>query len=116
MGKLIRVASIDDLPEGTMKKYHVEDKEVLIAKVEGKYYATQNKCPHFGGDLSKGKLEGSTVTCPRHGSQFNLTDGGVVRWLKGTGIISSIGKTLKSPQKLTTYDIKIEGQDIMVEI
>ena len=116
MGKLIRVASVDDLPEGTMKKYHVEDKEVLIAKVEGKYYATQNKCPHFGGDLSKGKLEGSIVTCPRHGSQFNLTDGGVVRWLKGTGIISSIGKTLKSPQKLTTYDIKIEGQDIMVEI
>ena len=116
MGKLIRVASIDDLPEGTTKKYRVEDKEVLIAKVEGKYYATQNKCPHFGGDLSKGKLEGSTVTCPRHGSQFNLTDGGVVRWLKGTGIISSIGKTLKSPQKLTTYDIKIEGQDIMVEI
>jgi len=40
----------------------------------------------------------------------------VVRWLKGTGIMSSIGKTLKSPQKSTTYSVKIEGQDIMVEI
>ena len=116
MGKLTRLANISDLAEGTMKKYQVEDKEVLIAKVEGKYYAAQNKCPHFGGDLSKGKLEGTIVTCPRHGSQFNLTDGSVVRWLKGTGLISSIGKTLKSPQKLSTYQIKVDGQDIMVEI
>ena len=116
MVKLIRVANTNDLSEASMKKYQFQDTEILIARIKGKYYATQNKCPHFGGDLSKGKLEGSTVTCPRHGSQFNLTDGSVVRWLKGTGIISSIGKTLKSPQKLTTYSVKIEGQDIMVEM
>ena len=116
MGKLIRVASIDDLPEGTMKKYQVQDIDTLIARIGGKYYATQDKCPHFGGDLSAGKLEGSIVTCPRHGSQFNLTDGSVVRWLKVGGLISSIGKILKSPQKLITYEIKIEGQDIIVEM
>ena len=116
MGKLIRVASIDDLSEGTMKKYQVQDTEILIARIGGKYYATQNKCPHFGGDLSKGKLEGNVVTCPRHSSQFNLTDGSVVRWLKGTGLISSIGKSLKSLQKLITYNVKIEGQDILVEM
>jgi len=116
MGKIIRVASIDDLPEGTIKKYQVRDTEILMARIGGKYYATQNKCPHFGGDLSKGKLEGAVVTCPRHSSQFNLTDGSVVRWLKGTGLIAFIGKTLKSPQKLITYSIKIEGQDIVVEI
>ena len=116
MGKLTRIAKTDDLSEGTMKKYQVQDTELLIARVGGEYCATQNKCPHFGGDLSKGKMEGSTVTCPRHSSQFNLTDGSVVRWLKGTGLISSIGKTLKSPQKLITYNVKIEGQDIMVEM
>jgi len=116
MEKLTRIANINDLTEGTMKKYQVQGTEILIARVEGKYYAAQSKCPHFGGDLSKGKLEGTTVTCPRHGSQFNLTDGSVVRWLKGTGLISTIGKTLKSPKKLITYNTKIEGQDIMVEI
>jgi len=99
-----------------LTKYQFEGSEILIARIAGKYYATQNKCPHFGGDLSKGNLEGTTVTCPRHGSKFNLTDGSVVRWLKGTGLISSIGKTLKSPQKLTTYNVKIQGQEIMVEI
>jgi 3-phenylpropionate/trans-cinnamate dioxygenase ferredoxin subunit len=115
MGKFIRLANINDLAEGAMKKYPVQGTEILIARIEGIYYATQNKCPHFGGDLSKGKLEGTIVTCPRHGSQFNLTDGSVVRWLKGAGFTSFIGKTLKSPQKLTTYNTKIEGQDIMVE-
>jgi 3-phenylpropionate/trans-cinnamate dioxygenase ferredoxin component len=116
MGKLTRIAKTNDLSEGIMKKYQVEGTEILVARIEGKYYATQNKCPHFGGDLSKGKLEGSIVTCPRHGSQFNVIDGSVVRWMKGSGLISSIGKTLKSPRRLITYNAKVEGQDIMVEI
>jgi len=116
MGKLIRLANTKDLTDGTMKKYQVQGIDILIARIEGKYYAAQNKCPHFSGDLSKGKLEGTIVTCPRHGSQFNVTDGSVVRWLKGSGLISIIGKTLKSPHKLITYKTKIEGQDILVEI
>ena len=116
MGTLTRIASTYDLPEGTMNKYQVEGIEILLARIEGKYYATQNKCPHFGGDLSKGELEGSIVTCPQHGSQFNIIDGSVVRWMKGSGLISSISKTLKSPRKLITYNAKVEGQDIMVEI
>ena len=115
MGKLTRLANINDLTEGTMRKYQVQGIDILIARIEGKYYAAQNKCPHFGGDLSKGKLEGTIVTCPRHSSQFNLTDGSVVRWLKGAGLISTIGKALKSPQKLTTYNVRVDGQDIMVE-
>jgi len=116
MGTLTRIANTKDLSEGTMKKYQVQDTEILIARIEGKYYATQNKCPHLGGDLSKGNLEGTIVTCPRHGSQFKVTDGSVIRWLKGSGLISSIGKAIKSPQKLITYNTKIEGQDIIVEI
>jgi len=116
MGEFNRLANASDLTEGTMKKYQVQDKEILIARIEGKYYVVQNKYPHFDGDLSKGKLEGPIVTCPRHGSRFNVIDGSVVRWLKGTGLISTIGKTIKSPQKLTTYNTEIQGQDIMVEI
>jgi 3-phenylpropionate/trans-cinnamate dioxygenase ferredoxin subunit len=116
MGKLNIIANTSDLSEGLMKKYKVQGQEILVARIEGKYYAVQNKCPHFGGDLSEGKLEGTVVTCPRHGSQFNMIDGSVVRWLKGSGIISSIGKTLKSPQKLITYNLKIDGQYIAVEI
>jgi len=99
-----------------MKKYQVQGKEILLARIEGKYYAVQNRCPHFGGDLSEGRLSGNVVTCPRHGSQFNLVDGAVVRWLKGSGLLSSIGKTLKSPQKLTVHRTRVKEQDILIEI
>lgn len=115
MGKLIRLADISDLAEGEMKKYHIQDIEILLARVDGKYYAVQNKCPHFGGDLSSGTLEGTIITCPRHGSQFNLIDGSIIRWLKGAGIISTVGKMIKSPRKLITYNTTVEGQDIIVE-
>jgi 3-phenylpropionate/trans-cinnamate dioxygenase ferredoxin subunit len=116
MGTFIKTANIAELKEGNMKKYQIRDTEILVTNIGGKLYAVQNKCPHLGGDLSIGTLAGAIVTCPRHGSQFNLTDGSVVRWLKGAGLISTIGKILKSPQKLITYKTKIEGQDILVEI
>ena len=116
MGKLTRLANSIDLTEGTMKKYQVQDKEILVARIEGKYYASQNKCPHFGGDLSKGKLEGTIVTCPLHGSQFDLSNGQVVRWLKGSGLLSKVGKILKSPKQLTTYKVIVEDDKILIEI
>jgi 3-phenylpropionate/trans-cinnamate dioxygenase ferredoxin subunit len=116
MGTFIKIASLSELPKGAMKKYNVRDVEILLARIEGKIYAVNNKCPHFGGDLSRGSLEGTIVTCPRHGSQFNLTDGAVVRWLKGSGLTYSIGKTLKPPRKLITYNTRSDGESILVEI
>jgi len=53
----------------------VGGKEVLLANVDGSYFAIANKCTHAGGSLAKGSLEGSIVTCPRHGSQFDLKTG-----------------------------------------
>jgi len=82
-----------------MKKYQVQDKEILIARIEGKYYASQNKCPH-----------------PLHGSQFDLSNGQVVRWLKGSGLLSKVGKILKSPRQLTTHNVRVEDDKIMIEI
>ena len=110
------VARTSEIPDGTCKKYIVRDIEILIAKSQGSYYAVQNKCPHFGGDLSQGKLEGLVITCPRHGSQFSLEDGNVIRWLKGAGLMSAFGKVVKHPQKLETYKVMIDGQDIILEI
>jgi 3-phenylpropionate/trans-cinnamate dioxygenase ferredoxin component len=116
MGKFTKIATIDDLNDGAMKKYQVQDQEILLARIAGKYYAVRNKCPHMGGDLSMGKLEGAIVTCPRHGSQFNLTDGSVVRWMKGSGLIFTIGSALKPPQRPVIYNTRVEGQDVLVEL
>ena len=99
-----------------MKQVLVQGREVLLARVGESYYATDNRCPHMGGKLSEGKLEGTIVTCPRHGSQFSLSNGQVVRWMKGSGLVSMIGKALKSPRQLTTYSVKIEDDIILIEI
>src|SRR4051812_3532331 len=52
---------------------------VAVFNIAGSFCATQAKCTHKQGPLSEGKLDGSTVTCPWHGSQFNVCTGGVLR-------------------------------------
>jgi 3-phenylpropionate/trans-cinnamate dioxygenase ferredoxin subunit len=114
MSKFTEVAKIEDLKSGTMKMAIAEGREILLARVGDKYYATDNRCPHRKGDLSQGKLEGTVVTCPRHGSQFDISNGQVVRWLKG-GLMSKLGSALKMSKTLTVYNIKVEHGKVLVE-
>jgi 3-phenylpropionate/trans-cinnamate dioxygenase ferredoxin subunit len=115
MSKFTEVAKIEELKSGTMKTVIAEGREILLARVGDKYYATDNRCPHMKGDLSQGKLEGIVVTCPLHGSQFDISNGQVVRWLKG-GLMSKLGGALKSSKALTVYNVKVEGNGVLVEI
>ena len=116
MSSLVEAGKTSELQEGAMKQVLVQGREVLLARVGDSYYATDNRCPHMGGKLSQGKLEGTVVTCPLHGSKFELRDGQVVRWLKGSGFLSRVGKALKSPRQLTTYNVKVEDDKILIEI
>ena len=116
MVNFVQVGNINELEDGTMKAVLAQEREILLARVGDKYYAADNRCPHMGGKLSQGKLEGTVVTCPLHGSRFDLRDGQVVRWLKGTGLVSMIGKALKSPRPLAIYNVKVENDRIWIEI
>ena len=116
MSNFVELGRLSELEDGAMKKVLVQGHEILLARVSDKYYAADNRCPHLGGNLSQGKLEGTIVTCPRHSSQFDLRDGHVVRWLKGSGLVSIIGKALKSPRPLVTYNIRLEEDKILMEI
>jgi nitrite reductase/ring-hydroxylating ferredoxin subunit len=116
MSKTVVVGKSDELADGAMKHAPTEKGEVLVARVGDNYYVADNRCPHMGGRLSQGTLEGTVVTCPLHGSQFDLKDGKVVRWLKGSGVMSSIGKVLKSPKTLTVYKAQIKDGQIVIEI
>jgi len=69
------VAKTDEIPEGIMKPLIVQGKEILVVNYNGNYYAINRRCSHMGGDLSRGKLEGKIVTCPRHGSRLDITTG-----------------------------------------
>jgi len=115
MSKFIEVSKIDELKDGTMKAVIVEGREILLARVEDKYYAVDGRCPHMKGDLSQGKLEGTVVTCPLHGSQFDISNGRVVRWLKG-GLMSKVGKAFKPSKGVAVYPVKLQDGKVLVEI
>ena len=116
MGKQIDVAAEADLPAGIMKAVFVEGQEVLLARTRDGFHAVSNICPHMKGKLSKGTLEGNIVTCPRHGSQFNVTTGENVRWLKGKGVTSGLAKLVKPPRPITSYKIEVKDGRIFIDI
>ena len=116
MAKFVEVCRIGELKDGAMKAVSVAGREILIARVGDKYYAADKRCPHMGGDLSQGKLEGTIVICPRHGSQFDITTGRVVRWTNWTGLISTVSKIVRSPRPINMYRVKLEGDAVLVEI
>ncbi len=104
------------LENGQMKSVTVKDKDLLVARVDNNYYVADARCPHLGGRLPQGKLSGTVVTCPRHGSKFDLRDGRVIQWTNQSGIVSKLSQTLKSPRSLNTYSSIIEGENIYVEL
>jgi 3-phenylpropionate/trans-cinnamate dioxygenase ferredoxin subunit len=104
-----KAAVTSELPTGQMMMVSVDGKEILLANVAGSYYAINNRCTHLGGSLSKGVLEGSIVTCPRHGSQFDVTTGIALHGPQ----IAFIKIKVRDEE---TYPVKIEGSDILVGI
>ena len=99
-----------------MRKVTVAEQEVLLARVRGSFYAVNSKCPHMGGDLSQGTLEGSVLTCPLHHSQFDLADGRVVRWTDWTGLKAGFSKLFKSPHGIKAYPVKVEAGRVLVSV
>jgi 3-phenylpropionate/trans-cinnamate dioxygenase ferredoxin component len=116
MSKLTEVAKVNELADGAMKHVVVHGRDILLARVKGKYYAAENRCPHMGGSLSDGKLHGTVVTCPRHLSQFDLVNGHVLRWTGWSGLRLSIAKMLKSPRSLAVYKITVENGKLFLEL
>jgi nitrite reductase/ring-hydroxylating ferredoxin subunit len=104
----VRVAGKAEIPVGKMKAVKLEGKEILIANVNGNYYAIGNKCTHTGGDLSQGLLEGNVVTCPKHHAKFDVTTGKLISPPK-------IGPFHPKANDEPTYQAKVEGKNIMVK-
>lgn len=80
MGR-IAIGKVDELKPGSMKKVTMEGRdEIVVANVEGKFYAMRGLCNHQGGPLAEGELEGGVVTCPWHGSKWDITTGKLVEF------------------------------------
>ena len=103
----VRVASIVDVPDGKMKQVDLNGKPVLLANVGGTICAIGGLCTHQMGVLADGVLEGNVVTCPRHGSQFDVRTG---KSLRGPKVVGVRFKTSDEP----AFEVKVEGQDVLL--
>ncbi len=102
MGELIKVATLSEIPSGTCLHVEVAGQEVAIFNVEGTIYAMGGTCTHQGGPLGEGDLDGTVVTCPWHGAQFDVTTGQVVG--------------PPAAQNEPAYEVVVEGEDISVDV
>src|SRR5262245_57098962 len=70
-----KVAAVGELGEGQARTVEVNGKSIAVFNVAGRYYAIDNLCPHRGGPLGEGDVEGQIVVCPWHGWRWDVTTG-----------------------------------------
>ena len=98
---LVRVGNAKELVAGKMRVFDVAGTEVNVASVGGRLHAFDDTCTHTGCSLAEGDLEGTTVTCPCHGSQFDVTSGAVLRG--------------PAARPVRSRAVQIEGDTLLVE-
>jgi nitrite reductase/ring-hydroxylating ferredoxin subunit len=94
----VEVAKVDEIPSGNMKHVEFNGKEIMIANLDGKFYALNDRCSHTNAPLSLGHIQGNVITCPMHGARFDITTGKKVSEPKFPSI-----ETDSLPEKLQKY-------------
>jgi nitrite reductase (NADH) small subunit len=101
MPRFVKLASLNDLPVGAAKEVEFEGRVYALYNIEGVISAIDGICPHQGGPLADGFVEGTTVTCPWHGWQFDIRSGK-----------TPLGPKITQP----VYEVKVEDQDVLVAV
>jgi nitrite reductase/ring-hydroxylating ferredoxin subunit len=101
MAEFVRVAGIADVKPGCGVVAEVKGHTLALFNVDGTFHAIDNTCVHRGGPLGEGDVDGSIVTCPWHGWQYNV----------------STGACLNNPSvRVGVYPVKVEDDDVKVLI
>jgi 3-phenylpropionate/trans-cinnamate dioxygenase ferredoxin component len=95
------VAQIGDIPPGTMRCVAVEGQRVLLANLDGCFYAVSDICGHRNAPLSRGRLDGHVVECPLHFAQFDVRSGKLI-----DGPVSA---------DLLAYKVRVDGDTVLLK-
>ena len=101
MGDFMKAALVSDIAPGKSQIIEVSETKVALFNQDGNFYAINNSCIHKQGPLGEGELEGDIVTCPLHGWKYDITSGQC---------------TTNPNAKVTCYEVKVDGQDILVKL
>lgn len=83
-----------------MKRIDLQGSYVGVVNIDGAFFAFTDTCPHDGASLSLGSIEDKVLTCPKDGSQFDLSSGNVLK-----------GPALK---RIRTYRIQVRGEELHI--
>jgi nitrite reductase (NADH) small subunit len=101
MAQWHRLAAADEVPPGSAREFTAGERVIGLFNVDGTLYALDGICPHAGGPLGEGTLQGPVVTCPWHGWQFDVTT----------------GRHCLNPRiEHASFPVKLEGNDVYVEL
>jgi len=75
MTRSVSLISCDKIPPGTSTEVVAADRVFAVFNIDGQFHVLDGICPHAGGPLGKGSLQGCIVTCPWHGWQFDVSTG-----------------------------------------
>src|SRR5688572_30175763 len=102
MSEFMNVAKSENVAEGEVASFEIGGQRVAVANVEGSFYAFGDICTHAHCSLAEGELEGKTVTCPCHGSQFDVTTGAVLN--------------PPATEPVPVFPLRVENDELQVEL
>jgi nitrite reductase/ring-hydroxylating ferredoxin subunit len=104
-GERVRAGHITEFPFGRKKLIKTDLENILVVNVGGEFFAVSNTCPHAGGYLNYGSLDGYIIECPLHYWPFDLRTGCLVGM-----------EELGEDEYLNTYPVLVEGDEIYIQL
>jgi 3-phenylpropionate/trans-cinnamate dioxygenase ferredoxin subunit len=98
----VKVCRKDEIPENGMRRFLVEGEPVLLARIDGDYFAISDTCSHAEARLSEGILTDHTVQCPNHGATFDVRTGEA--------------RSLPAIAPVERFDLVLEGDELYLEL
>ena len=105
----VRLCSLRELEDGKPKGFNVRGRDLVALRVGSMVYVCDRWCTHEQGDMGMGWVEGTVITCPDHGSQFDLAKG-------GKNVLGPDGEPAGSVADLHVFDVRVEGAEVNVDI
>ena len=118
----VKITKADAVGADKVLKAKADGTAILVSEVDGKYCAIANKCPHLGLPMAKGKYDNGVITCPFHGSKFEVCSGKNVEWVDSVlgiplpGVAKKMISMGKEPTDVASYEVTQEGDDLFVDV
>ena len=102
MSDFVKVADVSEIAAVSKTYFEVEERLVVLFRVNDEFFCIDDVCTHDGGPLGEGQFDGIAIACPRHGAKFDIRTGKAL--------------TMPATEATVVHQVKIEGESLFVKI